>query len=123
MKQEIDITKKYITRDGREVTGLRDDRTDTWPIGGVVDGSYKTWSRTGGYDHDSCGENEDRLDLVPAEDPEPTPLGDPEPTPLEDLISDAQVMLDTVRSAKSPAFRKAAASSLVTLAAQIQEAL
>lgn len=46
----IDITKKYRTRDGREVTKLRIRGSIDYPIVGVIDGAgLKVWRATGSY--------------------------------------------------------------------------
>lgn len=49
-------------------------------------------------------------------------MTDPKPT-LADLLADAQLMLNTLRNVDSHIFRKVAASSLVTIAAKIQDEL
>ena len=45
----IDITKKYRTRDGREITGLKHHENDPYVFLGLVDGWPRTWTKTGAY--------------------------------------------------------------------------
>lgn len=68
MKQEIDVTKKYRTRDGQEVTGLRDTGTGTYPISGWLDGNMMWWTDTGEWQKYAGG---NPLDLIPAADEPP----------------------------------------------------
>ena len=87
MNNTIDITKKYTTRDGRAVTGLRRmAKPEGWyTITGTVhdfDGSTsdETWTDDGTFLTQEPGE----YDLVLAEEPEkPTGLITPDPLRTE----------------------------------------
>lgn len=48
----IDITKKYRTRDGRDVTGLHMRDSEHYPIGGFIAGNSATWTMAGDYRDD-----------------------------------------------------------------------
>lgn len=57
----LDLTKKYRTRDGREVTSLqRINEEIKYPIIGIVNGTIKAWTENGLYVEDW----QDDFDLV-----------------------------------------------------------
>ena len=45
----IDITKKYRTRDGREVAGLEHYDNDPYVFAGYAGGNWATWTPTGAH--------------------------------------------------------------------------
>jgi hypothetical protein len=77
----LDLTKKYRTRDGREVRCLRRlDYTATYPLVGFVDYRQLSWMADGKY-HESG--TDPHLDLVP------------EPEPLEVRVAALEKKLET----------------------------
>jgi hypothetical protein len=81
----IDITKKYKTRDGRAVTGLRaatghEGWLDEYTIVGELDGGDAAWMSDGRY-HELYPENPS--DLVLADEPEKPGLLTPDPLRVE----------------------------------------
>jgi hypothetical protein len=47
MNAEIDITKRYRTRDGREVTDLSISVAGAYPVSGIMNGEKELWTRDG----------------------------------------------------------------------------